>query len=102
MEKKEFSETDICTKYFTPVLKPAGWGVHSQIREDVALIAGRIIVKDQIELHAKGNALMTSYSIYPIPSLSVVETKYNFNVGIQKVQGYADRLDVGADQCLSD
>lgn len=52
MDKKDLSERDICTKYITPALKKAGWDIHSQIREEVMLTAGRIIVKGQMGMSA--------------------------------------------------
>ena len=32
MDKKSLSERDICTKFITPALEKAGWGIVTQIR----------------------------------------------------------------------
>ena len=97
MDKKDLSERDICTKYITPALKQAGWDIHSQIREEVTLTAGRVIVKGQMGLRAKGKR--ADYVLYHKPNmpLAVVEAKDNkhsIGAGIQQAQGYADLLDV--------
>lgn len=97
MNKKDLSERDICTKYITPALKQAGWEIHSQIREEVTLTAGRVIVKGQIGMRTKGKR--ADYVRYHKPNipLAVVEAKDNkhsIGAGIQQAQGYADILDV--------
>jgi type I site-specific restriction endonuclease len=33
VNKKDFSESDICTKFITPALAAAGWDIDSQVRE---------------------------------------------------------------------
>jgi type I site-specific restriction endonuclease len=43
VDKKELSERDICTKFITPAIKQANWR-ERQIREEVKLTNGRIIV----------------------------------------------------------
>lgn len=77
MNKKDLSERDICTKYITPALKKSGWDIHSQIREEVTLTAGRVIVKGQMGLRAKGKR--ADYVLYHKPNmpLAVVEAKDN-------------------------
>lgn len=62
-----WSERDICTKYITPALKKAGWDINSQIREEVTLTAGRVIVKGQMGLRAKGKR--ADYVLYHKPNL---------------------------------
>jgi restriction endonuclease S subunit len=47
MDKKKLTETDIRTKFITPALVEAGWDLHRQIREEVALTNGCILVKGQ-------------------------------------------------------
>ncbi|GAX61584.1 type I site-specific deoxyribonuclease [Candidatus Scalindua japonica] len=45
MNKKDLSERDICTKYITPAIEKAGWDIQLQVREEVSLTKGRIIVR---------------------------------------------------------
>jgi hypothetical protein len=53
MNKKQLSERDICTKYITPALEKAGWDVATQIREELPLTKGRIIVRGKLHTRAK-------------------------------------------------
>jgi type I restriction enzyme R subunit len=53
VDKKELSERDICTKFITPAIKQASWR-ERQIREEVKLTNGRIIV----------NILFLRFTIY--------------------------------------
>jgi type I restriction enzyme, R subunit len=48
VNKKDFSERDICTKFITPAIKQAGWDLHSQVREEVGFTKGRIIVRGKL------------------------------------------------------
>jgi type I restriction enzyme R subunit len=59
MEKKKLTETDVRTKFITPALLDAGWDLHTQIREEVALTSGRILVKGQ--KHKRGPAKYADY-----------------------------------------
>lgn len=45
MNKKQFSEWDICSKFITPALERAGWDIRTQVREEFPLTKGRIIVR---------------------------------------------------------
>ncbi len=48
MNKKDFTETDIRTKFITPaILGPNGekWNVLTQVREEVYFTKGRVIVR---------------------------------------------------------
>jgi type I restriction enzyme, R subunit len=42
------SERDICTKFITPAMERAGWDVQVQVREEVGLTAGRVIVRGKL------------------------------------------------------
>ena len=53
MDKKQFSERDICTKYITPSLERSGWDIVTQIREEFPLTKGRILVRGQLHTRAK-------------------------------------------------
>ncbi|MDA9983035.1 hypothetical protein N9H39_09990 [Gammaproteobacteria bacterium] len=54
MDKKKLSEADIRSKFITPALVEAGWDLHDQIREEVALTSGKTIVKGN--KHHRGKA----------------------------------------------
>ena len=55
MNKKSLGERDICTKFITPALVRAGWDVLTQIREEVSLTKGRVIVSGR--KHRRGDTM---------------------------------------------
>ena len=48
VNKKALSERDICTKYITPAIVESGWDVQTQVREEVTLTPGRVLVKGHL------------------------------------------------------
>jgi type I restriction enzyme R subunit len=102
MDKKDFSERDICSKCITPAILQAGW-LQSQFREEVKLTDGRVAVRGNIAARvknpeAKGGPKRADYVLYARANLAiaVVEAKQNkFSVGhgMQQALGYAEMLD---------
>src|SRR5665647_2383178 len=95
-DKKELSERDICTKFITPAIKQANWRGH-QIREEVKLTDGRIIVKGSITSRAKPKRADYILSYKPNIPLAVVEAKrnlYTLGDGMQQALLYAEMLDI--------
>lgn len=97
-DKKSLTERDICTKFITPaVIETAGWNRDSQIREELSLTKGRILVRGR--LHSRGKQKRADYVLYHktnIP-LAVIEAKDNTHTvrsGIQQAIEYAELLDV--------
>lgn len=95
--KRDYSERDICTKYILPAIKKAGWDIHTQVREEVALTAGRVIVRGQMGTRAKGKR--ADFVLYHKPNqpLAIIEAKKNtlpLAAGMQQGLGYADMLEV--------
>ena len=97
VDKKSLSERDVCSKYITPAIMSAGWDLETQIREEVSLTKGRIIVRGM--LHVRGERKRADYVLFykqNIP-LVVVEAKdntHNVGAGMQQALGYAEMLDV--------
>lgn len=77
MNKKALSERDVCTKYITPAIVARGWDVQTQVREEVHLTKGRVIVRGK--LITRGQAKFADYVLYFQPNipLAVVEAKDN-------------------------
>ncbi len=97
-DKKNLTERDICTKFITPAItERAGWSRDTQMREELSLTKGRVIVKGK--LHTRGKQKRADYVLYHksnIP-LAVVEAKDNNHTarsGIQQAIEYAELLDV--------
>jgi type I restriction enzyme R subunit len=77
MNKKELSEADIRTKFITPAITQAGWDLQSQIREEVPLTNGKILVRGQS--HRRGDRKFADYILYYKPNIpiAVIEAKDN-------------------------
>jgi type I restriction enzyme R subunit len=97
-DKKSLTERDICTKFITPaIVERAGWNRDTQLREELSLTKGRIVVRGK--LHSRGKQRRADYVLYHktnIP-LAVVEAKDNTHTvrsGIQQAIEYAELLDV--------
>jgi len=53
INKKELSETDICDLFITPAIKNAGWDPISQIRREVTLTPGPVVVRGNMSSRNK-------------------------------------------------
>jgi type I restriction enzyme R subunit len=75
MPENVVSEREVCTKLITPALERAGWDVQTQVREEVSLTAGKVLVRGK--LVARGKAKRADYVLYLKPGLplAVVEAK---------------------------
>src|SRR5664280_734975 len=96
VDKKELSERDICTKFITPAIKQANWR-ERQIREEVKLTNGRIIVKGSTTSRGKPKRADYILSYKPNLPLAVVEAKRNvftLGDGMQQALLYAEMLDI--------
>ena len=97
MDKKQLTERDICTKFILPAIKKAGWNIHTQVREEVTLTAGRVIVRGQMGMRSKGKR--ADFVLYHKPNipLAIIEAKKNtlsIAAGMQQALSYADLLEV--------
>ena len=97
MDKKQLTERDICTKYILPAIKKAGWDIHTQVREEVPLTAGRVIVRGQMGARSKGKR--ADFVLYHKPNmpLAIIEAKKNslpIAAGMQQGLGYSELLEV--------
>lgn len=97
MSKKALNERDICTKFITPAIQGAGWDIQTQMREEVNLTDGRVIVRGQ--LHSRAQRKRADYILYHKPGipLAVVEAKDNnhsVGAGMQQALKYAEMVGV--------
>src|SRR5665213_1695992 len=67
LDKKQFSERDICTKFITPALEQAGWDIGTQIREEFPLTKGRVIVRGK--LHTRAQHKRADYVLFYKPNI---------------------------------
>ena len=97
VDKSTLSERDICTKYITPAIEDAAWDIHTQLREEVRLTKGRVIV--QGKTISRGKEKRADYILYYKPNLpiAVIEAKdnnHNLSDGMQQAIEYAEMLDI--------
>jgi type I restriction enzyme R subunit len=98
-EKKELSERDIENIFITPAIINAGWDLQSQIRTQVTLTPGPVIVRGEMSARNKKKKKFADYvlSWKPGTRVAVVESKDNNHTishGIQQALGYAEILGV--------
>ncbi|NPE31951.1 DEAD/DEAH box helicase family protein, partial [Methanococcoides sp. SA1] len=97
MDKNNLSERDICTKFITPAIKKAGWDIHTQVREEVPLTNGRVIVSGKTV--SRGKSKRADYILYyksniPIAVVEAKKNKFELGEGMQQALGYAEMVDV--------
>ncbi|TSA80587.1 DEAD/DEAH box helicase [Deinococcus detaillensis] len=101
MNKKELSERDICSKFITPAIQKAGWDLQTQVREELYLTKGRVIVSGQLHTRDTGKhkAQRADYVLFYKPNIpiAVIEAKVNtlsVGSGMQQGQAYGQTLQV--------
>ena len=97
LDKKSFSERDICTKYITPALEKSGWNKNTQLLEEVSFTDGKIYVRGK--LTARGKRKRADYILYykpniPIAIIEAKDNKHSIKSGIQQALNYAITLDI--------
>jgi type I restriction enzyme R subunit len=97
INKASLTETDIITKLVLPAIKDAGWDDMTQIRQEVKLKDGKVVVRGQVAARQKVKAAdIVLYHKTGMP-LAVVEAKANkfeLGKGMQQALGYAALLEV--------
>ena len=99
INKKEFSELDICDKYITPAIINRGWDQMKQIRRDVTLTPGPIIVRGNLSARNKKRKKFADYVLYkepgvPIAVLEAKDNTHSVSHGLQQALGYSEILNV--------
>lgn len=97
--KKDLSERDIENIYITPALVAAGWDLQTQIRQNVTLTPGPIIVRGELSARNKKKKKFADYvlSWNRDTRVAVIESKensYSVSSGMQQALGYAEILGV--------
>ncbi len=99
MNKKNLSERDICTKFITPALEAAGWDRNHQLREEVQLTNGRVIVRGNHARRDEKSIRRADYVLYyktgiPLAVIEAKDNSHSVRAGIQQGLAYAAMLDV--------
>lgn len=98
-DKKELSESDICDLFITPAIKNAGWDQLKQIRREVTLTPGPVIVRGNLSSRNKRKKKFADYVLLKEPGvpIAVVEAKDNNHTvshGMQQALGYSELLQI--------
>ncbi|MGL5495483.1 MAG: type I restriction endonuclease, partial [Aeromonas sobria] len=97
INKATLTEADIISKYLMPAIKAAGWDDLTQVRQEVKLRDGKVVVRGQMAARKKvKSADIVLYHKMGLP-LAVIEAKANkheIGKGMQQGLDYARLLDV--------
>lgn len=98
-QKKALSEIDICDLFITPAIKNAGWNQLTQIRREVTLTPGPVVVRGNMSSRNKKKKKFADYVLSwdastPLAVVEAKENNYSVSHGMQQALGYADILDV--------
>ncbi len=97
IDKSKLSEADIISKFILPAIKDVGWNELTQIRQEVKLRDGKVVVRGQVAARKKVKSADIVLYHKPNMPLAVVEAKANkheMGKGTQQALDYASLLDV--------
>nr|WP_052815660.1 hypothetical protein [Aeromonas caviae] len=80
INKAKLTETDIITKFILPAVKEAGWDDLTQIRQEVKLRDGKVVVRGQMAARKKVKSADIVLYHKPGLPLAVIEAKANVTV----------------------
>ena len=97
IDKKSMSEQDIRSKYISPAILASGWDLRTQVREEVNITEGQVLIREAKP--SRGKRTFADYVLYYKPNLpiAVVEAKDNKHAigdGMQQGLEYGMKLDV--------
>lgn len=98
-DKKQLSEIDICDLFITPAIKQAGWDQLTQIRREVTLTPGPVIVRGNMSSRNKKKKKFADYVLQreqgvPIAVVEAKDNNHSVSHGMQQALGYAEILHV--------
>ncbi len=98
-EKQQLSEIDVCDLFITPAIKSAGWDQLTQVRREVTLTPGPVIVRGNMSSRNRTKKKFADYVLQfeAGVSIAIIEAKDNNHTvgrGLQQALGYAGILDV--------
>lgn len=79
MDKKTLSESDICDLFISPALHHSDWDPLRQIRREVTLTPGPVVVRGNLSSHNKKKKKFADYVLSWEPGIpvAVIEAKDN-------------------------
>ena len=98
-EKKTLSEADIKAKFITPAILGSGWDEMTQVRREVTLTPGPVVVRGNLSSRNKKKKKFADYVLQkekgvPVAVIEAKDNNHTISEGLQQALGYADLLDV--------
>lgn len=98
-DKKDLSEADIKAKFITPAIVQAGWDEMTQIRREVSLTPGPVVVRGNLSSRNKKKKKFADYVLQkekgvPVAVIEAKDNTHTVSSGMQQALGYADLLHV--------
>lgn len=98
-EKKKLSESDICDLFITPAIHSAGWNSMTQIRREVTLTPGPVIVRGNMSSRNTKKKKFADYVLsweagVPVAIVEAKDNTYSVSHGMQQALGYAEIIEV--------
>jgi type I restriction enzyme, R subunit len=99
LDKKSLSESDICDLFISPAIRGAGWDPVTQIRREVTLTPGPVIVRGNMASRNKKKKKFADYILYqehgvPIAVIEAKDNNHTVSQGLQQALGYAEILNI--------
>ncbi|WP_425642727.1 EcoAI/FtnUII family type I restriction enzme subunit R [Marinomonas gallaica] len=97
INKANLTETDIITKLVLPAVKSVGWDDMTQIRQELPITDGKVVVRGQMaaRLKARRADIVLFYKDgMPLAVIEAKANKYPIGHGIQQALSYAEMLSV--------
>lgn len=97
MDKKQLTETDICTKFITPALADRSWDIQTQILQEYYFTKGRVMVRGKTV--SRGEGRKADYLLFhkqnlPLAVIEAKDNNHTVGAGMQQALEYAEALDV--------
>lgn len=98
-DKKQLSEADICDLFITPAIRGAGWDPMQQIRREVTLTPGPVVVRGNMSSRNRKKRKFADYVLswepgIPVAVVEAKDNKHTVSHGLQQALGYAQILNV--------
>lgn len=98
-EKQTLSESDIKAKFITPAIINAGWDEMTQIRREVTLTPGPVIVRGNLSSRNKKKKKFADYVLQkekgiPVAVIEAKDNNFTISHGMQQALGYAEILEI--------
>lgn len=91
MDKKALNEQDIRSKFIWPAILAAGWDAMRQVREEVQLTKGRVIVKGKVSARAEAKRL--DYVLYHRSNLPIATDPFGQGEDAFRIQDFWELRD---------